>query len=205
MVDLSNLKLVEENIEVADDSQYVDASEFPPPIPEGIYTFVQGKPEFGATGAGFLQATMTHAVAGGEQDGAKISFDRVSNKPFERSGVRVNMMKDHLRALGDHTAYRSHAEYAAALEAGEGKAFKAQVQWEAGCNHADTEYEVGWNDRKMVTDPATGQSRNIEVFRVRGSRNFPTNGSGKPSETVKCSICGQDVAARARISRRIAQ
>jgi len=89
--DLSNLKLVEEEIVVADDASYVDASEFPPPIPSGIYTFIQGKPEFTATAGGFLQATMTHVVAGGEQDGAKLGFDRVSDKPFERSGVRVSM------------------------------------------------------------------------------------------------------------------
>src|SRR5438045_952537 len=111
MPDLSNLKLVEENIEVADDAQYVDASEFPPPIPEGIYTFIQGKPVFTATAGGYLSAQMEHVVAGGEQNGAKIAFDRVSDKPFERSGVRVNMMKDQLRALGDHATYRSHAEY----------------------------------------------------------------------------------------------
>lgn len=189
--DLSNLKLVEENIEVADDAQYVDASEFPPPVAEGIYTLVQGKPVFTATGAGFLSAQMDHVVAGGEQDGAKLGFDRVSNKPFERSGVRVNMMKDQLRALGDHATYRTHAEYAAAIEAGEGKPFKAAVQWEAGCNHKDTEHECDWTDAK--------------VFRVRGARNFPMNGAGKPSETVKCPTCGQDAVARARINRRIAQ
>ena len=49
MTDLSNLKLVEENIEVADDASYVDAQEFPPPVPEGTYTFIQGKPEFSWT------------------------------------------------------------------------------------------------------------------------------------------------------------
>ena len=191
MVDLSNLKLVEEVIEVADDAQYVDASEFPPPIPEGIYTFIQGKPEFTATGQGFLQARMDHVVSGGEQDGAKLGFDRISNKPFERSGVRVNMMKDHLRALGDRNTYRTHTEYASAIEAGEGKPFKAQVQWEAGCNHDGTDQACEWSDDK--------------VFRVRGARNFPQNGSGKPSETIKCPTCGQEVVARARINRRIAQ
>ena len=188
--DLSNLKLVEEDITVADDAQYVDASEFPPPIPEGIYTFLQGKPTFAATGAGFLSATFDHVVAGGEEDGKKLGFDRVSNKPFERSGVRVNMMKDQLRALGDRATYRKHEEYAHALEAGEGKPFKAAVAWEGGCNHKDTPNECEWSDAK--------------VFRVKGARNFPQNGAGKPSETVACKVCGAEVVARARISRRIA-
>ena len=189
--DLSNLKLVEENIEVADDASYVDATEYPPPIPEGVYTLIQGKPEFSATGGGFLQAKMDHLVTGGDQDGAKLAFDRISNKPFERSGVRVNMMKDHLRALGDRATYRTHQEYAQALEAAEGKTFKAQVTWEGGCAHKDTPHECDWSDAK--------------VFRVKGARNFPANGSGKPSETIACPTCGQDVVARARINRRIAQ
>ena len=190
--DLSNLKLVEENIEVADDAQYVDASAFPPPIPDGVYTLIQGKPEFTATGAGFLSAQFDHVVAGGEQDGARVGFDRVSNKPFARSGVRVNMMKDHLRALGDHATYRTHAEYAAAIEAGEGKSFKAETQWEAGCNHKDTPDECDWSDKG-------------KVFRVRGQRNFPKNGGGKPSETIECPTCRQEVVARVKINRRIAQ
>lgn len=192
--DLSNLKLVEENIEVADDAQYVDASEFPPPIPEGIYTFIQGKPIFSATGKGYLQAQMEHVVAGGENDGAKIAFDRVSDKPFERSGVRVSMASDQIRAVyppDQRPVCRTHAEYAAALEAAEGKPFKGQVQWEGGCNHDGTEFVCDWNDDK--------------VFRVKGARNFPQNGAGKPSETITCPTCKQDVVARARINRRIAQ
>src|SRR6266704_1804295 len=192
MVDLSNLQLVEENIEVADDAQYVDASSFQPPIADGIHTFIQGKPEFTATDKGFLSAQMDHGVVGGEEDGARLGFDRVSNKPFERSGVRVNMMKDQLRAIGDHNSYRTHAEYAAALEAGEGKPFKAETQWEAGGNHKDTEHECAWTDKD-------------KVFRVRGMRNFLKNGSGKPSETIKCPTCSTEVTARARINRRIAQ
>ena len=89
-VDLSNLQLVQENIEVADDAQYIDATAFPPPIPEGVYTFIQGKPEFSANKDKFLTAVMTHTVAGGAEDGKTLAFDRVSNKPFERSGVKAN-------------------------------------------------------------------------------------------------------------------
>ena len=190
MVDLSNLKLVEEDITVADDAQYVDASAFPPPIPEGVYTFIQGKPTFKATAAGFLQAEMTHTVAGGEQDGKTISFDRISDKPFERSGVRVNMMKDQLRAIGDHATYRKHDEYAAAIAGGEGKPFKAEVQWEGGCAHAGTEHECQWTDDK--------------VFRVKWMKNFVLNGGGKPNDSIPCPTCSQDVVARAKINRRIA-
>lgn len=188
MPDLSNLKLVEEVIETADDSQYVDASAFPPPMPEGIYTFTQGKPTFAATGAGFLTASMDQTVSGGDNDGQKLMFDRVSNKPFDRQGVKVSMMKDHLRAIGDRNTYRSHTEYATALEAAEGKPFKAEVSWEGFCGHKDTP--------QAVADSKQG-------FTVKGARNFPPNGNGGHAESIKCPVCQQEVRARARINRRI--
>lgn len=184
-VDLSGLKLVEEQIDVADESLYVEAQEFPPPIPEGIYTFIQGKPKFEPTGVGFLSATMDHVVSGGEQDGAKIMFDRVSNKPFERSGVKVSMMKDQLRALGDRSSYHSHQEYGDALAAGEGKPFKAQVGWEGFCGHKGTEHEVAKGDY-------------ANAFNVKGAKSFPGGAD------ITCPKCSQPVRPRARISRRIA-
>ncbi len=193
MTDLSNLKLVEEVIDIADDTTYVDAQEYPPPVPEGTYTFIQGKPEFGANAAGFLTANMTHVVTGGDQDGAKLAFDRVSDKPFERQGVKVSMMADHIRAVypsADRPRPRSHAEYAQALEGAEGKTFKAAVGWEAGCNHAGTPQEVDWSDKD-------------KVYRVKGSRNMPSNGNGPLSE-FPCPTCGQPLRARSRIDRRIA-
>lgn len=185
-VDLSNLKLVAEVVETADASQYQDATEYPAPIPEGIYTFVQGAPKFEPTGAGFLSASMDHVVAGGEQDGTKVMFDRVSNKPFDRQGVKVSMMKDHLRAIGDRATYRSHQEYADALAAGEGKTFKAQVGWEGYCGHKGTAQEV-----------APGQSK--DGFSVKGAKSFP-NGAD-----ITCPKCSQSVRPRAKITRRIAQ
>lgn len=181
-VDLSNLKLVEEQLEVADDSQYADAQEFPPPIPEGVYMFTQGKPSFEATGAGFLSATMDQVVAGGEEDGKKIMFDRVSNKPFERQGVRVSMMKDHLRALGDRSTYRSHGEYAEAIAAGEGKPFQAAVTWEGYCGHKGTPQEV---------------QNSKDGYSVKGAKNFP-NGAD-----IICPKCQQSIRPRAKITRRI--
>lgn len=192
-VDLSNLKLVEEVIEVADDASYVDAQQFAPPVPEGIYTFIQGKPEFTATAGGYLQAKMDHVITGGEHDGAKVTFDRVSDKPFERSGVKVSMAADHVRALygpAERPACKSHADYAAAIEQGEGRTFKAEVQWEAGCNHADTPQAVEWGDQAVV--------------RVRGERSFPQNGAGVRSAELPCKTCGQTMIARSRINRRIA-
>lgn len=195
-IDLSNLKLVEEDISV-DVDNYVDPSEFPPPIVEGTYTFKQGKPEFDVTGKGFLQAQMTQEVAEGDQAGSKIAFDRVSNKPYERGGVKVNQMTDHLRATGDRNRYRTHQEYADAVSAAEGKFFKATVQWEAGCNHKGTPKEVGWDSQ--LTEQQGG------VFRLKYQRNFPSNGNGGNQPETVCPICQTKIQARSRINTRIAQ
>jgi hypothetical protein len=187
MVDLSNLKLVEEVIEVADDASYADAQEFPPPPPEGTYLFIQGKPTFSANSKGFLGVAMDHVITGGDQDGKKLNFDRISDKPFERSGVKVSMASDHIRAVyapGDRPVCRTHADFAAAIEAAEGKSFKAAVVWEGGCNHADTPQECDWADDK--------------VYRVKGERNFPGG-------QAKCTVCGKAVEPRAKINRRIAR
>jgi len=189
--DLSNLKLVEEDIQLADDNSYVDASEFPPPLPEGAYDFTQGKPTFNATAGGYLSAEMTQTVATGEFEGRIVTFDRVSAKPFDRQGVKVSMLTDHLRAVypvgAPERSARSNQEKAQAVEAAEGKVFKAIVQWDGYCGHKETDKE--------------GQA----AFTVKGARNFPTNGSGKPAETMTCPTCGATVQARARINRRIPQ
>lgn len=193
-IDLSNLKLIEENIEV-DTDNYVDPSEFPPPIPDGTYLFKQGKPEFDVTGKGFLQAQFTHEVADGDQVGAKVSFDRISNKPFDRSGIKVNMMTDHLRAIGDRGRYRTHQEYADALAAGEGKTFKAQTQWEAGCQHKGTDKQVEWTDTKPEAQGG--------VFRLKNMKNFPSNGNGGYKPEATCTVCGAQAQARTRINLRV--
>jgi len=189
--DLSNLKLVEEDIQIADDATYADATGFPPPIPEGTYTFIQGKPEFAATDKGYLSANMTQTVASGEFEGRTLNFDRVSAKPFQRQGVNVSMMTDHLRAVypvgAPERSARTNQDKAAAIEAAEGKAFKAVVKWDGYCKHAETEQEG---------KPA---------FTVNGARNFPANGNGKPAESMTCPTCGKAVEARARVDRRIPQ
>lgn len=192
--DLNALQLVEENIQVADDATYVDASEFPAPHPAGTYNLTQGKPEFSATKKGALQALMNHKINGGEYDGQEVRFDRINDQPFERGGVMVNGINDHLRAVygpNERPSMRSHTERAQALEAAEGRPFKAVIDWEAGCNHKDTQHEVDWNDKE-------------KVFRLKRMTEFPQNGNGTYKHEVPCPTCGETVYARERIVRRIA-
>jgi len=191
MVDLNNLKLKEDVDVGVDTEHYVDPSDFPPPPPEGKYTFIQGKPTFEATNEGYLSASMDQVIELPEEyKGGRIGFDRISNKPFERQGVKVNMMTDHLRALGVTERCTTHVEYATAIEAAEGKPFTAQVGWEGYCGHKGTEFEVAKGDYK-------------NAFTIKGEKNFPPNGNGGHLSTIVCPKCGQEVQARAKITRRI--
>lgn len=185
-VDLSNLKLVEEEIELTDDASYVEATDYPPPPPEGTYTLIQGKPTFAATQGGALSASMDQTIAEGEHRDQKIMFDRVSDKAFERGGVKVSMMQDHIRSVyatgAPERSARTRAERASAVEAAEGKAFKAVVKWEGYCGHKDTPQEVA-NSKDGVV--------------IKGERNFPGG------QDVACRVCGKAIRPRARIDRRI--
>lgn len=187
MVDLSNLQLVPEDItNVADESSYIDAQEFPPPPPEGIYTFLQGKPVPKVTKKGQLGLKMDHVINGGEHDGEKLMFDEVSEAQFERGGVGgMSTMKDQIRAVyppnSPERNARTRDQMADAIIAAEGKPFKGAVLWDGYCSHSDTDHDG--------KDPVS----------VRGAKNFPSNGAD-----LKCSTCGKTIRARARINRRIA-
>lgn len=176
MADINDLKLTGD-VATVDFDNYAEPSEFPPPVPAGVYTLTQGKPTFEASKeGGFLQAAINHKISGGEFDGIPVNFDRISNKTFERQGTKANMMVDQLRALGNADRPTTHQEYATAIEAGEGRPFKAQLDWEAYCKACQTS--------------------------VKGMRNFPSNGTHNLS-TTKCPKCGVDIDARHRITRRI--
>ena len=184
-VDLSNLKLVEEQVpEVLDESSYVDAQEYPPPPPEGAYTLQQGAPKFGVGNKGLLKADMNHKIVGGPEDGKQIMFDGVSETPFERSGVMgMSTMRDQLRAVypsgSPERNARGRQDMATALAAAEGQTFQVKIGWEGGCGHKGTEHEgKDWT-------------------RVKSAKNFPGGGD------VPCSVCGQAIRPRARVTLRV--
>lgn len=181
-----------------DYDNYVDASEFPPPVPEGNYLLKSGwqdpAKKFNVSG-GNLVAILKHTVidVGTSNDGHTIGFDRVSTKTYERSGVKVSGAVDQIRAWGITDKPKTPAEFAAVISAAvdNESQFRAFVQWEAGCNHAGTEHEVEWTAPKE------------ELFRVKGMKNFPLLPDGSRNSEIECKICKQTVRARERIGRRL--
>lgn len=132
MADLHDIQFDDAPVDV-DHDNYVNPSEMGPPIPAGTYLLKAGKPDFNVSTEGWPSATFDHTVEGGEEDGKSVRFDRISTKPFERGGVKVSFAADFLRSCGDTGRPSTKQQYVEALNAQEGKPFKAMVDWEAYC------------------------------------------------------------------------
>ena len=183
MADLHDIQFEDEAVDV-DHDNYVDPSEMGPPIPAGTYQLRVGKPDF-AVKDGWPVAKFDHTVEGGEEDGKSIRFDTISTKPFERSGVKVSFAADFLRSCGDAGRPATKQQYVEALNAQEGKPFKAVVDWEAYCKVCENS--------------------------VKGMRNFPQDENGVRQSLIPCPTgCTDDergepnlIYANARITRYI--
>jgi len=196
-VDINNLPTTAEEVEV-DYDNYADAQEFPPPIADGTWTFKPTKVEFdlkdGKNGHGsVLTAIASHDVFNdtGEKIGS-ITFDRFSDKTFERSNVKVSMMNDQLRAWGDRGRYASKQERAQAVKShvDAGETFRAVSKREAYCGHKGTSFETKRSENGALISGA-------EPWNVKGSK-IPAGES-----EVSCPVCHQNARVNARIDRRI--
>lgn len=188
-IDLNELPTTPQEVEQVDYDNYADASEFPPPLPEGIYTFKQESAEVAKFENGVVSFVLNHEAFDDQGNAiGKLSYDRISTKIFDRSGVKVSMAADQLRALGIQARPSSPREWADAIISGNGETFKGAVTWDGYCGHKGTPQEV--------TDSKKG-------FSVKGARKFPLNGDGKPAEEMECPVCQQTIRARSKINRRI--
>lgn len=137
MADLSGLgglQAVEElNLS---DGVYTDQKESTFQLPtEGKYTL--RAPEsfpstaFTRTKAGFLLIQIDPTIAGPDREGFQIRYQRISAKPFERSGQKVSQVGDYLRATGFKGVINDEQALADAVEATAGKTYEAKLVWQA--------------------------------------------------------------------------
>lgn len=199
MADLSALELTAEPVEV-DLDNYVDQTEFPPPAPEGVYTFsseFQNSDKPFEAKDGFLVTNLQHFIIapGDPLDGHRVSFDRISAKTFERQGVKVCGMADQLRAFGVVDRIKNMADYAIAIEAAvtAKTLWKGQTQWEAFCKDCNEKAKAEGKSSKEAGKLAT----------IKGMSQFPTNAAGARIPEIECKHCGATLQARERINRRI--
>lgn len=195
---------------------YADPTEFPPPIPEGLYAFktTEVKIEKFEAQTGVVSFIMTH-TAFDKQTGAEvgtIAFDRISTKVFQRQGIPVSMAADQLRACGITDRPTSPRQWGEAIMSiktwcEQGNTWDGQVQWDGYCGHKDTpQAPVLGPDNKTPLPQQTPP--HALPYSCKGMKSWPaeasSNGAVAQHQAVKpCPSCGSDVAARAKISRRI--
>lgn len=189
-ISLDSLPITSEAVDEVSFDSYVDASEYPPPKPEGIYTFRQKKAEIEKfdQNTGVVSFLLNHERIDDQGNSlGDFNFDRVSTKVFERSGTKVSMAADHLRALGNTDRPRNPQEWGKAILSGDGQSFKAATKWDGFCKHKGTPQEV----------------ENKDGFTVRGEKKFPTDASGQRVPEMECPVCKQTIIVREKIDRRL--
>lgn len=206
-VDLNALPLEAPDMVQPDFDNYQDAQEFPPPPPEGTYSFRTTKAEIEKFENGVLTVLYDHELfdmASGNKIG-DLRFDRVSTKVFKRNEVPVSMAADQLRAIGVAERPSSPRQWGEQLLnvksfCDAGNMWQGAIKWDGYCGHKGTEHETKMENGKLVGGK--------EAFTVKGMKKFPqegaANGSGPHyADTMPCPTCKQEVRARAKVDRRI--
>lgn len=216
-VDLNALPLEAGDVPQVDFDNYADPTEFPPPIPAGTHNFKTVKIEiekFEQT-TGVVSFIADHEVydpATGAKIG-NINFDRFTTKVFQRQNVPASMAADMLRAVGDTSRPASPRQWGEAILAikawcDQGNFWSGADDWDGYCDHKDTDKESLKDAGKKVLPAAQQTPPHQMPYSTKGMKSWPqlagVNGQAPTHEAVKpCPACGNDVQARARITRRI--
>lgn len=212
-IDLNNLPIeAASEVEINWDN-YQDPQEFAPPIPEGTFNFKSTKIEIEKFEGGvvsFLADHEAYDLATGAKVGA-LNFDRFSTKIFNRGNppVPASMAADQLRAAGITARPRSPREWGEQVLSikswcDQGNFWQGVVKWDGYCSHKDTQFETQVDGNKKPLAQQTAP--HALPFSPRGASQFPavgTNGSQQHQPVMPCPVCGQEVQARAKLSRRI--
>jgi len=162
MIDISALGGLRP-VEPLDLDEYVDSRESFPLPPKGRYT-VQAPPEFpaeawGRSKANALTVLLNPTIVGGEFDGTRIPFMRVSAKQYERGGVKVSQLGDYLRACGIRGRLSDEQAQADAVDQTVNLLYEMDIDWRA--------YNKG------------------DKYQVEGMERFPMNGDGTRQQWIE--------------------
>jgi len=121
-------------------------------------------------------------------------FQDIRSKPFDRQGYPASLFGDLIRSLDETARFVGMKAGVKLLREllGKDTSFKVQLDWEA------TDLELVKSRRE------SGVTDNDELYkdaRVRGMKNFPKLGNGKPNHVWTNPVSGNKVEARATIKR----
>jgi hypothetical protein len=211
-IDLNELPNSPSDVSDVSWDNYKDPTDFSAPLVEGTYMFRTVKAEVVKFEAGIVSFKLDHEVYD-PINGAKIgtsNFDTFTTKPFDRQGVPASMAADMLRAAGIMERPSSPREWGELITSikslgDQGEYWRGTLQWDGYCAHKGTDKETQFNEWKKPLTPQP--SGHFAPFTPRGMKKWPvasgSNGETKHAYVMKCPTCGEDVTARAKISRRI--
>ena len=215
-VDLNALPIEVADVPMVDFDNYVDPTDFPPPIPElpQPYKFKTTKVEIEKFSDGIVSFIMDHEAYNpitGELAGV-INFDRISTKVFNRGNppVPASMAADMLRACGITERPRSPREWGEQITSikswcDQGNTWHGVVRWEGYCSHKDTQYETQVDgNKKPLEKQQEPHKAPVNLQGMAKWRVGQANGTEPHyNATTPCPVCKQDIQARAKISRRV--
>jgi hypothetical protein len=153
-------------------NEYKDGGAGKPLPPKGEYNLITTKVEKGSTREGYLQYTIDAKVQAPGQpfDGFETRFNRFNTKKWD--GREACGLGDYCRAHGINRELNTNADYEAAVNATQGRPFRAMLDWE-------------------IYDSATSYS-------LKGEDNFPQV-NGVRQTSIKHPTTGEKLFANVRI------
>lgn len=86
---------------------------------------------FAATKEGYLLVQIDPTITGPTNEGFQLRYQKVSAKPFDRSGVKASKAGDYLRACGFSGTLKTPQSIADAIEQTAGITYRAAIDWRA--------------------------------------------------------------------------
>lgn len=209
--DINELNLSDDPIEGIEEAfdNWQEAPAFAPPPSPGPQraTFAIDK----ATAVdGVLKLELTFTVVGGDSDAARIPFQRVSSKMFERrDGTKTSQVMDILHSAGVSQSPKSLREVAQQMKAlaDSGAIVSFQLDWRGTCldcykSHL-RELTGAATDDEAKNSATKEQRKAADKFAVKAknAKAFPIGANGERLIEFKCPVCGGDIRAQANIVR----
>lgn len=180
----------------------------PPPEPGPLHA--RFAIDNGGVVDGVLKLELTFTVVGGNSDGGRIPFQRVSSKLFERrDGTRTSQVMDILHSAGVAQSPKSLREIGQQMTAlsNAGSIVSFQHDWRGAC--ADCyksklrELTGSATDEEAKAASSKEQRKAADKFAVKYKnwKAFPIGPNGEKLVESKCPACGGDIRAQSNIVR----
>jgi hypothetical protein len=163
-----------------------------------------------------IKANITFLIRGGKDDNGRVSFVRVSSKPFTRRGkngdVKTSQIMDIVKSTGYAEPIHSLKDLGAAFNnvIQMARLVRFDLDWRGFCStcYANKLIEL----TKSATIEEAKQKASLEQIKLaskfatkaKSYRAFPSGTNGDRMPMLDCPVCGSEVRAQANITRYLA-